>query len=90
MIIQNSTHKDKRYMVKFNNGKIVHFGLKTGSTYIDHKDKKKRENYLARHKVRENWDDPYSAGALSRWLLWGDYTDLEKNRKAFMKKYTVM
>ena len=77
-------------MVKFNNGKIVHFGLKTGSTYIDHKDKKKRENYLARHKVRENWDDPYSAGALSRWLLWGDYTDLEKNRKAFMKKYTVM
>ena len=90
MIIQNSIHKDKRYMVKFSNGKIVHFGLKGGSTYIDHKDKKKRANYLARHKVRENWDDPYTAGALSRWLLWGDYTDLEKNHQAFMKKYKVM
>lgn len=90
MIIQNSTHKDKRLMATFKNGKTIHFGLKSGSTYIDHKDKKKRENYLARHKVRENWNDPYSAGALSRWLLWGDYTDLNKNRIAFMKKYNVM
>jgi hypothetical protein len=90
MIIQNSNKADKRFMITFSNGKTVHFGLKGGSTYIDHKDKKKRSNYLARHKVRENWDDPYSAGALSRWLLWGDYPDLEKNHKAFMKKYTVM
>jgi hypothetical protein len=90
MIITNSDKSDKRLKAIFSNGKTVHFGLKGGSTYIDHKDKKKRANYLARHKVRENWDDPYSAGALSRWLLWGDYPDLEKNHKAFMKKYTVM
>ena len=33
MIIQNSTHKDKRLMATFKNGKTIHFGLKSGSTY---------------------------------------------------------
>lgn len=76
-------------MATYANGKVVHFGQKGGQTYIDHKDKAKREAYLARHKAKENWDDPYSAGALSRWLLWGDYTNMEKNHKAFMKKYPI-
>ena len=31
-------------------------------------------NYLARHQPRENWDDPLSAGALSRWILWSANT----------------
>jgi hypothetical protein len=39
--------------------------------------------------VNENWNNPYSAGSLSRWLLWGDFTSLEKNHKAFMKKYPI-
>lgn len=90
MIIKESNKKDKRFMVIFNNGKKIHFGLRGGLTYIDHKDKKKRENYIARHKVREDFDNPYTAGSLSRWLLWGDFTDLEKNHKAFMKKYNVV
>jgi hypothetical protein len=87
MQIKNSTRKDKRYMAIFRNGKIVHFGLKDGSTYIDNKDKNKRDAYIARHQVRENFNDPYSAGALSRWLLWGDYATLDKNHIAFMKKF---
>lgn len=89
MIIKESTRPTKRYMATFSNGKTVHFGSRGSTTYIDHKDKKKRDDYIARHKVREDFDNPYSAGALSRWLLWGDYTDLEKNHKAFMKRYKV-
>jgi len=87
MIIKSSIKKDKRYMAIFKNNVIVHFGLKNGSVYIDHHDKKKRDNYLKRHLKNENWDDPYSAGALSRWLLWGDYTNLNENHQAFMKKF---
>jgi len=34
-------------------------------------DKKK---YIARHKANERWDDPYSAGALSRFILWNKPT----------------
>jgi hypothetical protein len=89
MLIEASDRKGKRFKATFANGKVVHFGAKGGSTYIDHKDKTKRENYIKRHAVRENFDDPYSAGSLSRWLLWGDFTNLEKNHKAFMKKYKV-
>lgn len=89
MLIEASTKKTKRYVATFDNGKVVHFGQAGGKTYIDHKDKAKRDAYLARHKKNENWDDPYSAGSLSRWLLWGDYTTLDKNHKEFMKKYKV-
>jgi hypothetical protein len=89
MLIEASDRKGKRFKATYANGKVVHFGAKGGSTYIDEGDKTKRENYLKRHKVNENWNDPYSAGSLSRWLLWGDFTSLEKNHKAFMKKYNV-
>ena len=88
MIIKLSTTKNKRYDAIYENGIIVHFGSKNGSTYIDHHDKIKRDNYLKRHsKLNENWDDPYSAGSLSLWLLWGDYTTLNENHKLFMKKF---
>jgi hypothetical protein len=89
MLIEPSDRKGKRFKATYANGKVVHFGAKNGSTYIDHKDKTKRENYIKRHAVRENFDDPYSAGSLSRWLLWGDFTTLEKNHRAFMKRYPI-
>lgn len=89
MKIESSTRKDKRFMITFQNGTVVHFGLKGGTTYIDSGDKVKRKNYLARHKVNEDWSDPYSPGALSRYLLWGDSTDLETNHRKFMRLFNV-
>jgi hypothetical protein len=89
MLIEKSTRAGKRFMATYANGKVVHFGQAGGQTYIDHGDKAKREAYLARHKKRENWNDPFSAGALSRWLLWGDSTNMETNHQAFMKKYPI-
>ena len=89
MKIQPSTRKGKRYMVTFANGVTIHFGQAGGKAYIDEGDKAKRTAYLKRHQARENWNDPYSAGALSRWLLWGDSTDLETNHIAFMKRFKV-
>ena len=89
MKLESSTRRDKRLMATFQDGRIVHFGFKGGRTYIDHGDKEKRKNYLARHKVNEDWSDPYSPGALSRYLLWGDSTDLEKNHRKFMKLFNV-
>jgi len=86
MIIKPSTRQNKRFQATFKNGKTIHFGLKGGETYIDHGDKTKRENYLKRHKAREDWNI-ISAGALSRWLLWGDYKTLDENHQYFMKKF---
>ena len=87
MYITQSDRKDKRYTAIFDNGKQVHFGLKGGQAYIDHMDKLKRENYLKRHIKRENWDDPYTAGALSKWILWGDSSNINKNLIDFKKRF---
>lgn len=89
MKIETSTRADKRLMATFANGKVVHFGQRGGLTYIDHGDERKRTAYLARHKSRENWDDPYSAGALSRFLLWGESKSLDVNHATFMRRFGV-
>lgn len=88
MYIKPSTRKDKRYMAIFHDGQTIHFGLKGGKTYIDHQDKKKRENYIARHQVNEDWATP-NAGSLSRFLLWGDSTDLNTNIQKFKSKFNI-
>jgi hypothetical protein len=84
-----SDRKDKRYVATFDNGKKVHFGLKNGQTYIDHLDKAKRDAYLKRHQKNEDWTNPYTAGALSRWILWGDSTNINKNISDFKKRFNV-
>lgn len=89
MLIEKSNRKGKRLMATYANGKIVHFGQAGGKTYLEEGDKAKRAAYLARHEKRENWNDPFSAGSLSRYLLWGDSTDLETNHQAFMKKFPI-
>jgi len=91
MIIKPSTRAGKRFMVTFSNGKTVHFGAAGGRTYIDHGDEKKKNAYIARHGAskRENWDDPYSAGSISRWLLWGKHKTLGENHADFMRRFGV-
>lgn len=87
--VVKSERKDKRYKAIFSHYgkpfKTVHFGSASGRTYIDHHDKQIREAYIARHKG-EDWNNLYSPGALSRYLLWGDSTDLETNIKKYNKK----
>ena len=81
---------EKRYTATFKDGKIVHFGQRGGSTYIDHSDKDKRAAYIARHsKNGENWSNPKTAGALSRFLLWGDSTSLRTNIASFKRRFNL-
>lgn len=89
MIIKPSARANKRFMAIFSNGVVVHFGQLGGQTYIDHGDKIKRSNYLARHGASEDWTDPYKAGTLSRYLLWGDSNSLEKNKQEYMKRFNI-
>jgi len=51
--------------------KTTYFGAAGMSDYTKHKDPKRKELYLARHSgMGEDWNDPTTAGALSRWILW--------------------
>jgi len=71
--IKRSPKKDKKLVATFcRSGRIkqTHFGAKGMSDFTIHKDKARMERYKNRHSRRENWNDPTSAGALSRWVLW--------------------
>jgi hypothetical protein len=64
----------------------VHFGAAGYEGFTVHKDVRRRAAYLARHRSREDWTDPTTAGFRSRWLLWGPHTILEANAHNIAQK----
>ena len=66
VVIKKSSKPEKKLMAVFtmSNGreKTTHFG------------QERRRLYLERHRRNENWNNPVSAGALSRWILWNKET----------------
>ena len=47
-----------------------------------------KASYIRRHRKKENWNNPLTAGALSRWLLWEKKT-LPSAIKAFKKRFKL-
>ena len=96
VIIEPSHLKTKKYTAIFyddknKNKKIktTHFGNKGSSDYTINKNDKTKMNYIKRHEKNENWNDPMTAGALSRWVLWGDSTSIKTNIKDFKKRFNL-
>jgi hypothetical protein len=94
-----SPKEDKRFRITLlmddGRTKSWDFGAEEGSTYIDHADPVKRENYLKRHLAnpteRHRIENLIPSAALfSAVLLWGNSPDLTENiiwlQKAFNKK----
>lgn len=75
--IVKSTRPEKKYMAIFEkNGKrkTTHFGSFGMSDFTKHKDLERKKRYLSRHRKNENWNDPTTAGALSKNILWNKPT----------------
>ena len=71
VIIKPSTNPKKKLMAIFSDPKkTIHFGAAGASDYTINKDDARKKLYLDRHRKREDWSDPRTAGALSRWILW--------------------
>ena len=66
----------------------VPFGAKGYEDYTQHKNALRQENYLLRHRSREDWDTPQTAGALSRWILWESPSLLTAVRR-FKHKFSL-
>lgn len=62
--------RGKKYRAYFDDGTHKDFGASGYSDYTKHHDTQRRSRYLARHRKNENWSNPKSAGALSRYILW--------------------
>ena len=66
--------------------KKVHFGASGMSDFTKHHDIARRERYFKRHNRRENWENPFTAGSLSRYILWNKDT-LEESISDFKKRF---
>jgi hypothetical protein len=88
--ISISDRKDKKYKALFTNDKgetkTIHFGAKGYSDYTKHKDDERKKRYIKRHQENEDFNDPYTAGALARWILWNKKT-LSASVEDYKKKF---
>lgn len=92
--IKPSSQHDKKLMAVFTScktggKKVTHFGAKGMSDFTKHHDEARKQRYFTRHgngKGRENWSDPYSAGALSRYILWNKST-LKESIDDYKKRF---
>lgn len=91
--ISPSDQENKRYKAIFyENGKKIltkNFGYKGGSTYIDHKNDKIRDAWVARHKIRGNFDDYKSASSLAYHILWR-FKSFNEAVKAYKQKFNLL
>ena len=94
--IQKSDKAGKKMMATFETNvrqKTIHFGSASNKDFTIYwktegkeKAEKMRSAYIARHKVNENWNDPMTAGSLSRWVLWEAPT-IQGGIRAYKKRY---
>jgi hypothetical protein len=74
--VRKSHKKEKKFDAVFEypdgHTKTIPFGARGMSDFTKHKDVTRKARYLKRHSgMGEHWNKPDTAGALSRWILWG-------------------
>lgn len=91
--IEKSTSKTKKFKATFydkDKKKIrsIQFGAKGYSDYTIHKDDERKKRYINRHKKNENWNDPMTAGTLSKYILWNKPT-LQASINDYKKRFNL-
>ena len=89
--IKPSQKATKKYDAIFNvdgKSKTVSFGAKGYSDFTIHKDEERKKRYMIRHKTTEDWNDPLTPGALSRWVLWNK-PSLRDSISDFKRKFNL-
>ena len=91
--ITRSTNPEKKYTAIFqHDGRSIttHFGSRGYTDFTLGASEDQRENYIRRHtNSRENFNDPTTAGSLSRYLLWGASRSFQENLRAFKKRFNL-
>ena len=75
-----------KYVAVFDDGTHTAFGALGYEDYTIHGDLKRKQAYLRRHRKNEDWNNPKSAGALSRWILWNK-PSLEESIKDYINRF---
>ena len=89
--LRKSKKKKKKYeiILKIDGKKrSIHFGSNVSKTFVEGASIQKRNNYLKRHSVNEDWNY-INPGSLSAGILWGDSDDIQENLKCYMKEFNI-
>ena len=88
IFITKSKKNNKKYDAIFNDNKIISFGAKGYSDFTINKDENKKDNYIKRHEVNEDFTKRgiKTAGYLSRFILWNKPT-IKESIKDLNNKY---
>jgi hypothetical protein len=86
VIIRKSTKKDKKFDAIVDGKKTVSFGAAGMSDYTKHKDDERKERYINRHKKKEDWSNPKTAGFYAKNVLWNK-TSLQASVADINKKF---
>ena len=81
-------HDGKHKYVAIIDHKRIPFGALGYSDFTQHHDEDRKYRYLKRHFEREDWNDPYTPGALSRWILWNKLT-LRESIQDFKERFDL-
>jgi transposase-like protein len=91
-----SDRSGKKYMVRLQTlggkTKTIHFGDSTMRDYTSFSPQEKSKHksaYLSRHAKRENWNDPTTAGFWSRWILWGNTSNIKSNLASTRRRFNL-
>lgn len=76
-----------KYIAYFKDGRKTRFGAEGYQDFTLTGDIKRREAYRQRHAKDLNTNDPYRAGYLSYYILWGDSTSIAKNIKDYNLRF---
>lgn len=78
-----------KLIAEFDDGKQIRFGAFGYEDFITSGgDLKKKKSYLARHRANEDWTNPKTAGALSRWILWNK-PNLHDSIRDYVKRFNM-
>jgi hypothetical protein len=93
VVITKDSETDKKMKAVFYDKegkkiKTTRFGADGYSDFTKHKDEQRKQKYINRHKKNENWNDPTTAGSLSRYILWGEPT-IKKSIQKFKNKFKL-
>ena len=86
IIIKPSHLPDKKFDAIINNKKTIPFGQKGASDFTKNKNEEQKNRYINRHKKRENWNDPLTAGFFSKNILWNK-TSLNESIKDTNRRF---
>lgn len=89
VVLQTANDGVHKWIAHFKNGRTTRFGAHGMDDYTKTHDEEQRSRYRKRHEKDLSTNDPYRAGFLSYYLLWGSSTSLGQNLSAYNTRFGV-